>query len=62
LIVAGGGAKAAGTPLRELVEALDGYLVTTVAGKGLLPQSHPANLGAAAPRPTVLEAVEADFR
>jgi thiamine pyrophosphate-dependent acetolactate synthase large subunit-like protein len=25
---------------------LDGYLVTTVAGKGLLPETHPANLGA----------------
>jgi 5-guanidino-2-oxopentanoate decarboxylase len=47
LIVAGGGARAAGPQLRRLVEALDGYLVTTVAGKGLLPESHPANLGAA---------------
>jgi thiamine pyrophosphate-dependent acetolactate synthase large subunit-like protein len=46
MIVAGGGAKAAGTQLRKLVETLDGYLVTTVAGKGLLPESHPANLGA----------------
>jgi len=46
MIVAGGGARAAGAQLRKLVEALDGYLVTTVAGKGLLPESHPANLGA----------------
>jgi 5-guanidino-2-oxopentanoate decarboxylase len=46
MIVAGGGAKAAGVQLLELVEALDGYLVTTVAGKGLLPERHPANLGA----------------
>jgi 5-guanidino-2-oxopentanoate decarboxylase len=46
MIVAGGGARAAGVQLRELVEALDGYLVTTVAGKGLLPERHPANLGA----------------
>jgi 5-guanidino-2-oxopentanoate decarboxylase len=46
MIVAGGGARAAGTQLRKLVESLDGYLVTTVAGKGLLPESHPANLGA----------------
>jgi 5-guanidino-2-oxopentanoate decarboxylase len=46
MIVAGGGAKAAGVQLRELVEALDGYLVTTVAGKGLLPERHAANLGA----------------
>jgi 5-guanidino-2-oxopentanoate decarboxylase len=46
MIVAGGGARAAGVQLRELVEALDGYVVTTVAGKGLLPERHPANLGA----------------
>jgi 5-guanidino-2-oxopentanoate decarboxylase len=46
MIVAGGGARAAGTQLRRLVEALDGYFVTTVAGKGLLPENHPANLGA----------------
>jgi 5-guanidino-2-oxopentanoate decarboxylase len=46
MIVAGGGARAAGTQLRKLVETLDAYLVTTVAGKGLLPESHPANLGA----------------
>ncbi len=42
----GGGARTAGIQLRKLVEALDGYLVTTVAGKGLLPDSHPASLGA----------------
>jgi 5-guanidino-2-oxopentanoate decarboxylase len=46
MIVAGGGARAAGTQLRRLVETLDGYLVTTVAGKGLLPENHPGNLGA----------------
>jgi 5-guanidino-2-oxopentanoate decarboxylase len=46
LIVVGGGARSAGEPLRQLVEALDAYLVTTVAGKGILPESHPASLGA----------------
>jgi 5-guanidino-2-oxopentanoate decarboxylase len=46
MIVAGGGAKNAGAQLRKLVEALDGYLVTTVAGKGVLPEDHPASLGA----------------
>lgn len=46
MIVAGGGARAAGSQLRKLVEALDGYFVTSVAGKGLLPETHPANLGA----------------
>jgi 5-guanidino-2-oxopentanoate decarboxylase len=46
IIIAGGGARGAGSQLRTLVEALDSYLVTTVAGKGVLPEIHPANLGA----------------
>jgi 5-guanidino-2-oxopentanoate decarboxylase len=46
LIIAGGGARGAADTLRRLVDLLDGYLVTTTAGKGLLPERHPANLGA----------------
>jgi 5-guanidino-2-oxopentanoate decarboxylase len=49
LIVAGGGARHAGAPLMRLLEALDGYLVTTAAGKGVIAESHPANLGASLP-------------
>jgi 5-guanidino-2-oxopentanoate decarboxylase len=49
LIIAGGGARAAARELRQLIEALDGFLVTTTAGKGLLPENHPANLGASLP-------------
>ena len=49
LIVAGGGARRAGAPLRRLVEWLDCPLVTTAAGKGVLPESHPANFGASLP-------------
>ena len=49
LIIAGGGARGAGAALRHLVEALDGYLVTTTAAKGVLAESHPANLGASLP-------------
>jgi 5-guanidino-2-oxopentanoate decarboxylase len=49
LIVAGGGARHAGAALAALVTALDGYLVTTAAGKGAVPDSHPANLGASLP-------------
>ncbi|HTT02953.1 MAG TPA: 5-guanidino-2-oxopentanoate decarboxylase [Steroidobacteraceae bacterium] len=49
LLIAGGGARAAGDALRQLVEALDAYLVTTAAGKGVLPESHPASLGASLP-------------
>jgi len=49
LVIAGGGARRAGAELRRLVETLDCPLVTTVAGKGLLPDGHPANLGASLP-------------
>jgi len=49
LIIAGGGARRAGGALRKLVEALDGYLITTVAGKGAVAESHPASLGASLP-------------
>ncbi len=49
LLIAGGGARHAGAPLRQLAEALDGYVVTTVAGKGVLAESHPASLGASLP-------------
>jgi 5-guanidino-2-oxopentanoate decarboxylase len=49
LLIAGGGARFAGDALRRLAEALDGYVVTTAAGKGVLPEAHPANLGASLP-------------
>jgi 5-guanidino-2-oxopentanoate decarboxylase len=45
VIVAGGGARDAGAELRALVEELDCPLVTTAAGKGLLAEEHPLNLG-----------------
>jgi 5-guanidino-2-oxopentanoate decarboxylase len=46
LIIAGGGARDAGEEILRLIEAVDGYVVTTAAGKGVIPESHPANLGA----------------
>ena len=46
VIIAGGGARAAADEIRKLVEAIDGYVITTAAGKGLIAESHPANLGA----------------
>jgi 5-guanidino-2-oxopentanoate decarboxylase len=49
LIIAGGGARHAGAAIARLLEALDGYLVTTVAAKGVIPENHPANLGASLP-------------
>jgi len=57
LLIAGGGARHAGAALRELLEALDGYLVTTVAGKGVVPESHPASLGASLPYAATQERV-----
>ncbi|HUA88618.1 MAG TPA: thiamine pyrophosphate-binding protein, partial [Steroidobacteraceae bacterium] len=49
LIVAGGGARGAVRELAALADALDAYLVTTVAGKGILADGHPAALGAGLP-------------
>src|SRR5271170_154072 len=55
LLIAGGGARGAGAALRHLVEALDGYLVTTTAAKGVLAETHAANLGASLPYRVVQE-------
>jgi 5-guanidino-2-oxopentanoate decarboxylase len=61
LIIAGGGARAAAPQLRTLVETLDGFFIATAAGKGLLPERHPANLGASLPYPEMQElAAQAD--
>jgi 5-guanidino-2-oxopentanoate decarboxylase len=46
VVIAGGGARGAARELRELVEKLDAFLITTIAAKGVLPESHAANLGA----------------
>jgi 5-guanidino-2-oxopentanoate decarboxylase len=51
LIIAGGGARGAGAELGELVDLLDALLVTSAAGKGVLAETHPANLGASLPYP-----------
>ena len=59
LIIAGGGARGAGAALRQLLESVDGYLVTTVAGKGVVAESHPANLGASLPFAPIQELVAA---
>jgi 5-guanidino-2-oxopentanoate decarboxylase len=49
LIIAGGGARGAGAALLQLLNSLDGFLVTTVAAKGVVAESHPGNLGAGLP-------------
>jgi len=49
IIIAGGGARSAGPELHRLVDTLDCPLVTTAAGKGLIAEHHPANLGTSLP-------------
>jgi 5-guanidino-2-oxopentanoate decarboxylase len=49
VVIAGGGARAAGAELQRLVETLDCPLFTTTAAKGVLPENHPANFGATLP-------------
>ncbi|MDB6083725.1 MAG: decarboxylase [Gammaproteobacteria bacterium] len=49
VIIAGGGARHAGAELHRLVDTLDCPFVTTAAGKGILAESHPSNLGASLP-------------
>jgi thiamine pyrophosphate-dependent acetolactate synthase large subunit-like protein len=46
IIVVGGGSRRAAEPLRQLAEALDAVVITTVNGKGVLPEQHPLSLGA----------------
>ena len=46
VIVAGGGARAAGESLTRLAEELQAPVVTTLNGKGAIAESHPLSLGA----------------
>ncbi len=61
IIIAGGGSRRAGAELHRLVDILDCPLVTTIAGKGVLAETHPANLGASLPyRPVQTLIADAD--
>jgi 5-guanidino-2-oxopentanoate decarboxylase len=51
LIIAGGGARCAGAEIGQLADLLDGYVVTSAAGKGVIRGDHPANLGTSLPYP-----------
>jgi thiamine pyrophosphate-dependent acetolactate synthase large subunit-like protein len=59
LFISGGGARGGGAALRQLLESLDAYLVTTVAGKGVVAESHPASLGVSLPYAPTQEYVAA---
>jgi acetolactate synthase-1/2/3 large subunit len=47
VVVAGGGAVGASTPLTELAELTDAVVVTTVNGKGVVAEQHRLSVGAA---------------
>ena len=46
VIIAGGGARRATEELRHIAERLNAPVITTVNGKGVLPETHPLSLGA----------------
>ena len=50
VIVAGGGAIDCGPALERLMECAGAAIVTTIAAKGVVPESHPLSLGSTAPR------------
>lgn len=55
LVLAGGGARDAGEPLRRLAERLDAPVVTTLNGKGALSDRHPLALGTSLTTQAVLD-------
>jgi thiamine pyrophosphate-dependent acetolactate synthase large subunit-like protein len=57
LILAGGGARGASAPLTALAEALGAPVLTTINGKGTLPEDHPLSVGAALHLPAASECV-----
>ncbi|WP_168215982.1 thiamine pyrophosphate-binding protein [Halorussus marinus] len=58
LLVVGGGASGAADAVRRLVDAAGVPVVSTVAGKGVVPADHPLALGATTGREPVAEFVE----
>lgn len=51
LIILGGGAQGSEAEVRRLAEALQAPVLTTVAGKGVLPESHPLSGGSSLSMP-----------
>ncbi|MGF7161921.1 5-guanidino-2-oxopentanoate decarboxylase [Rhodoligotrophos appendicifer] len=51
IMVLGGGAVAATEPARRIAEMVGAAVVTTIAGKGIVPNDHPLCLGAILPDP-----------
>ncbi|WP_181151673.1 5-guanidino-2-oxopentanoate decarboxylase [Brucella pituitosa] len=63
IILAGGGCRNGGKQLTRLVELLQAPIITTVTGKGVVPESHPLSLGSTLQRARIrrLLEVEADL-
>ena len=57
VVIAGGGAARAADSIRRMVDTLGSAVVTTVAGKGIVPDGHPLNLGAMLPQAAAVEVV-----
>jgi acetolactate synthase I/II/III large subunit len=61
LLLLGGGAAGASSEALALADRLDAVVVTTVGGKGVVPEGHPQSLGATLPfDPTLDEVAAAD--
>ena len=58
VVLAGGGAKRAGTQLRALAERLGAPVLTTANGKGVLDEDHPLAVGAGLHQPSARRLVE----
>ena len=58
IVLAGGGCRNAGAALTHLVESLQAPIVTTVAGKGVVAESHPLSLGSTLQRARIRRLVE----
>ncbi len=58
IVIAGGGAAGHGPAVTQLAESLNAPVVTTAAGKGVLPENHPLSLGGRLHLPAVRAELE----
>ncbi len=54
-ILIGGGARTAGKDITSIAEKLNAPMVTTIAGKGAVPDNHPLHLGSSLPQAATQE-------
>jgi thiamine pyrophosphate-dependent acetolactate synthase large subunit-like protein len=58
MICSGGGAALAGVAIREIAERLGAPVISSIAGKGIVPGTHPLSLGGGLVRAEVLQYLE----